>query len=90
MKLSDFVPLFAEYYKMHPTWGAIHVIFADENWDHGGDEYFAEWAQRHSDALGITCAKIVQRLNERQRERLRDMAEAYADETVAWQIEGDY
>jgi hypothetical protein len=76
------VPQFLDYFREHPAWGCLHVMFDDCNWDSA--EFCLDFAIREGDERDVAVAEIATKLSRSQRIKLeRLVREAMRQERKA-------
>lgn len=71
----EYIMRMADYYTNDKTWGSLHVVLNDNNFDDQSLAYCLEHAKSKDDKEGVWIAQLLQGLNETERRELRDKAE---------------
>lgn len=74
----EMVERFAAYYTANPTWGSIHIVLDDFNFEDDHVQWCVGWAEDAGDVEGAELARILVSLTKSQRGRLGHKAEALA------------
>lgn len=77
--LQAFGEMFRAYYLENPSWGSLHIVFDDGNWDDDSVRSCIVFAVDRGDAEGLVLAVVLEDLSETQRRRLRDAIEMGGD-----------
>ena len=70
INLPEVIEDFAAYYEVHTSWGSLHVVLADGNYDQAVAEGCVRWAAEQGDTEGERLARILCDLSYSQRARL--------------------
>ncbi len=73
---SDIMQQFADYKKLHPVWGSLHVALDDDNLKDASIQFCLNEATRTNDTKGVILAKYLLTMTKSQRARVS--AKTYA------------
>lgn len=72
----DIYARFAAYFAVHPTWGSLHVVLDDGNYEDRCVTFCAGWAGESGDAEGAALASLLAQMTRTQRGRIAERVRA--------------